>query len=204
MIGDETMMKAWALGTRVGSPELCILDRGDLEGNGYVPFDDEGTRARCNPIIKDGILTGRLHSAVTAAALDEELTGNARATSFEFEPIVRMTNTYIGSGSLTRDELFAAVDEGIFIEALNHGSGMSTFTIAPRRAYMIRGGEIAEPVSISVISGNVMETLHNIDGFSDQAESFSFALGGCGKMEQFPLRVGFGGPYIRVSGIFAQ
>lgn len=204
MIGDETMMKAWALGTRVGASELNILDRGDLEGNGYVPFDDEGTRARCNPIIKDGILTGRLHSAVTAAALDESLTGNARATSFEFEPIVRMTNTYIGSGSLTRDELFAGVDEGIFIEALNHGSGMSTFTIAPRRAYMIRGGQIAEPVSISVISGNVMETLHNIDGFSDQAESFSFALGGCGKMEQFPLRVGFGGPYIRVKGIFAQ
>ena len=28
--------------------------------------------------------------------------------------------------------------------------------------------------------------------------------GGCGKMEQWPLRVAFGGPHIRVNGIQVQ
>lgn len=204
MIGDETMMKAWAIGTVVGSKDLNIIDRGDLEGSGYVPFDDDGTRARCNFIIRNGKLSGRLHSCVTAALLDEDLTGNARAVHFEYEPIVRMTTTYIDKGTLSKDEMLSEIKEGLYIEDLHHGSGMTTFTIAPHRAYMIRDGQIKEPVQISVISGNVMETLHQIDGFSENVEYFSFALGGCGKMEQFPLRVSFGGPYIRVRELYAQ
>ncbi len=182
----------------MGAADLTIIDRGDLPGNGYVPFDDDGSRARINHIIKEGRLAGRLHSAVTAAELAEPLSGNSRAVSFEYEPLVRMTNTYIAAGSLSKEELFADVRQGLFIETLLHGSGMTTFTIAPHRAYMIRDGQIAEPVQISVLTGNVMQTLHKIDGISDQVEFFSFALGGCGKMEQAPLKVGFGGPYIRV------
>jgi TldD protein len=204
MIGDETMKREWAIGKQVGAPLLSIIDTGLLEGSGYVPFDDEGCRAKKNYIIKDGILTGRLHSSVTAADLKEAPTGNARAMNFEYEPIVRMTTTYIDSGTMTKEELIAGVPCGIYIDSIFHGSGMTTFTIAPQRAYMIRDGKIAEPVKISVISGNVMKTLGEIDGVSDKVEIFSFALGGCGKMEQYPLPVGFGGPYIRVNGINVQ
>lgn len=204
MIGDETMKREWAIGKRVGSPILNIIDTGLIEGAGFVPFDDEGHRARENYIIRDGILTGRLHSCYTAALLEENPTGNARATSFEFEPIVRMTTTYIGAGQDTLSSLLAPIREGVYIDDLNHGSGMTTFTIAPKRAYMIRDGQIAEPVLISVITGNVMKTLDEIDGATDEVKLFSFALGGCGKMEQFPLPVGFGGPYIRANGIQVQ
>jgi len=204
MIGDETMKREWAIGKQVGAPILNIIDTGLVEGAGYVPFDDEGCQAKENYIIKDGILTGRLHSSYTAALLAEEPTGNARATTFEFEPIVRMTTTYIGSGHDTLDSLLAPIREGVYIDDLNHGSGMTTFTIAPKKAYMIRDGKIAEPVHISVITGNVMKTLNEIDGVSDEVKLFSFALGGCGKMEQFPLPVGFGGPYIRAGGIQVQ
>ena len=204
MIGDEVMKREWAIGKQVGAPILNIIDTGLLEGSGYVPFDDEGCRAKENYIIKDGILKGRLHSSYTAALLEEEPTGNARAMNFEFEPIVRMTTTYIGAGNLTKEELIGEIKEGIYIDDINHGSGMTTFTIAPRRAYMIRNGKLAEPVRISVISGNVMSTLYNIDGISKDVELLSFVLGGCGKMEQHPLSVGFGGPYIRVNGIVVQ
>ncbi len=204
MIGDETMKKEWTIGKKVGAPILNIIDTGLLQGSGYVPFDDEGCRAKENYIIKDGILTGRLHSSYTAALLEEEPTGNARAINFEYEPIVRMTTTYIGGGNFTKDELIEGIEEGIYIDNLNHGSGMTTFTIAPSRAYMIRQGKLAEPVRISVISGNVMETLYNIDGISNEVELYSLATGGCGKMEQYPLSVGLGGPYIRVKGIIVQ
>ncbi len=204
MVGDETMKKEWAIGSKVGSDILNIIDTGIIEGSGYVPFDDEGCEAKENYIIKNGILTGRLHSAYTAASLEEKSTGNARAMSFEFEPIVRMTTTYIGAGKYTKDELISEVKTGIYIENIQHGSGMSTFTIAPRKAYMIRDGKISEPVKISVVTGNVMKTLNEIDGLSDTVELKSFVLGGCGKMEQHPLRVGFGGPYVRVNGLNVQ
>lgn len=201
MVGDETMKKEWALGTRVGSEILSIVDTGLLAGNGYVPYDDEGCRAKETYLIKNGILTGRLHSSQTAAALDENPTGNARAVNFEFEPIVRMTTTYICGGTMTQEDLIAGTPLGILIEDLKHGSGMTTFTIAPSRAWMIREGKVAEPVEISVITGNVMETLHEIDAISNDVKFLSFPLGGCGKMEQAPLRVGFGGAYIRANGI---
>lgn len=204
MLGDEGMLKEWALGTKVGSDILNIYDEGDEMGTGYTPYDDEGNKKVCAWLIKDGVLTGRLHSSATAAALNEDVTGNARALNFEFEPIVRMTSTCIGAGTQTKEELFAGIKEGVFIENYNHGSGMSTFTIAPSKAFMIRDGKIAEPVRVSVITGNVMETLHLIDGLSDRQEVHSSAFGGCGKMEQGPLRVSDGGPYMRVSAMNVQ
>lgn len=204
MVGDEMMLKEWKIGRRVGCDDLSIEDRGDWHGNGYVPYDDEGTKAKNTQIITKGILTGRLHSITTAAALNEEACGNARAVNFQFEPIVRMTGTYIKPGTSTIDEVFAPIKEGVYIENIKHGSGMSTFTIAPNRAYMIRDGKLAEPVQVSVITGNVMETLYNIEALSEHFEALSFSLGGCGKMEQYPLPVAFGGPYMRVSKINVQ
>lgn len=204
MIGDETMKKEWAIGKKVGANILSIIDDGGITEGGYTPFDDEGTKAKRTEIIKAGKLTGRLHSAVTAASLEEELTGNARSINFEYEPIVRMTNTYIDKGEKTREALLSEIKEGVYIHTYNHGSGMSTFTIAPALAYYIRDGKITEPVNISVVTGNVMKTLELIDGVSDEVEFSSFIIGGCGKMEQFPLAVGLGGPYVRVQELNVQ
>ena len=201
MIGDESMKEEWKIGKKVGSEILSIVDDGNIMGTGYTPFDDEGTRAKETYLIKNGILAGRLHSAKTAAALKEELTGNARALNFEYEPIVRMTTTYIKGGDKSFEELISEIDEGVLIETLKHGSGMSTFTLAPSMAYMIRNGKVAEPVKISVVSGNVFETLNEIDGLTKDVKILEFALGGCGKFEQFPLPVGFGGPYVRVKSL---
>ncbi|SHK08577.1 TldD protein [Clostridium amylolyticum] len=204
MQGDENAKEQWCIGAKMASDILSIIDYGGEMGSGYVTFDDEGSKAEKTYLIKDGILTGRLHNASTAADFNENLTGNARAINFEYEPIVRMTTTYIDKGNKTKEELIGEVKDGILIEDINHGSGMTTFTLAPNLAYRIRDGKIAEPLSISVITGKVMETLNKIDGVSDTIELLSFVTGGCGKMEQFPLPVGFGGPYVRVNGIRVQ
>ncbi|HAT83725.1 MAG TPA: TldD/PmbA family protein [Clostridiales bacterium] len=204
MLGDEQMAKEWVLGKKVGSDILSIVDTGADFGSGYVPFDDEGTRCTKTYLIKDGILCGRLHSATTAAALDEELTGNARAIDCKFEPIVRMTNTYIEPGNSTFDELVAGIDEGYFIDTVSHGSGGSTFTIAPSIAYEIKNGKLGGPVKISVVTGDVFETLMKIDGLSDETVFEDGVFGGCGKMEQFPLHVLDGGPFVRVKEMNVQ
>lgn len=204
MLSDESMKNEWQIGKKVGSPILSIAEYGGIFGAGYVPYDDEGTRARKNDLIRDGVLAGRLHSALTATALDEELTGNARAIDCTFEPIVRMTTTYIEGGDLTFDELLAPIKKGYFIKTISHGSGMSTFTIAPSLAYEIADGRLGRPVQISVISGNVFRTLGLIDGLTRDVELLSFVTGGCGKMEQMGLPVGFGGPYVRVSEMNVQ
>lgn len=198
MLGDPAMLEEWQLGSTVASDIVTIVDTGGCFGSGYMPFDDEGQRTTQTRLIDKGKLTGRLHSSMTAAVLGEAPTGNARAISFRFEPIVRMTTTTIGAGESSRDALFEGVDDGYFIETVKHGSGMSTFTIAPGLCWRIRDGSIAEPVRVAVMTGTVFETLGEIDGLSDTVETPFLVGGGCGKMEQWPLSVSFGGPYVRI------
>ena len=204
MLSDKAMREEWQLGKAVGSPILSIAECGEYPGSGYVPYDDEGTKARKNYLIKNGILAGRLHSGQTAAALGENLTGNARAIDCTFEPIVRMTTTYIEPGDQTFEQLIAPIQKGYYIKTISHGSGMSTFTIAPRLAYEIENGHLGKSTQISVITGSVFETLGLIDGLSNELTLLSFVTGGCGKMEQQGLPVGFGGPCVRVSEMNVQ
>ena len=198
MLGDPQMLEDWTMGSQVASDGVSIMDGGNDLGSGYMPYDDEGQKTSMTHLIKNGRLTGRLHNALTATALGEPLTGNARAISFRFEPIVRMTTTTFAAGDLSKDELFAGVKDGYFIETVRHGSGMSTFTIAPGLAWRIRDGQIAEPARIAVITGTVFQTLREIDALSDEVEVPFLVGGGCGKLDQWPLSVGFGGPYVRV------
>lgn len=121
--------------------------------------------------------------------------------NFEFEPIVRMTSTYIEGGNVSFNELLKRAEGGIYFYNFKHGSGGSTFTIAPNRAYRIKDGKIAEPVRVSVLSGSVFETLKMIEACGDDFHLESSAFGGCGKMEQSPLPVADGGPSILVSGM---
>ena len=198
MLGDSAMLAEWQIGMRVAKPLLSIVDSGQPQGSGYMPFDDEGQRSTTTYLIKDGILAGRLHAAHTAVALRERPTANARAMSFRFEPIVRMTTTWIEAGDDTFESLLAGVDDGYFIETVKHGSGMSTFTIAPGLCWRIREGKLGEPVRIGVLTGTVFETMGEIDGLSDRVERPFLVGGGCGKFEQWPLSVGYGGPYVRI------
>lgn len=202
MMGDPEATKEWKLGSTIGASCLSIVDTGVHDNtSGYCPIDDEGTLAKKTYLIKDGVLTGRLHSTHTANVLEEAPTGNARALNFEYEPIVRMTSTYIEGGNVPFNDLLKQAEGGVYFYNFKHGSGGSTFTIAPVRAYMIRGGKLAEPVRVSVLSGSVFETLKLIEACGDDFHLESSAFGGCGKMEQSPLPVADGGPSILVNGM---
>jgi len=202
MIGDPAMKEEWVIGKQVASPIVSIVDYGaESTDTGYCPIDDEGNPTQKTYLIKDGILTGRLHSTETAQALEEAVTGNARAIDFTFEPIVRMTNTYFEKGNQTFDELLAPIKKGIFIKRYNHGSGMSTFTIAVNRAYKIENGKITDPVKVNVVTGTVFQALYDIDGLSSELVIHSSAVGGCGKFAQSPLHVAHGGPFVRIKSM---
>ncbi len=202
MMGDPEATKEWKLGSKIGSDCLSIVDTGVHENtSGYCPIDDEGTLAQKTYLIKDGILTGRLHSNHTADVLEEKATGNARAMNFEFEPIVRMTSTYIEGGKTSFSDLLKQAEGGIYFYNFKHGSGGSTFTIAPVRAYRIKDGKLAEPVRVSVLSGSVFETLKKIEACGEDFHLENSAFGGCGKGEQSPLPVADGGPSILVNGM---
>lgn len=199
---DPRMQKMMTLGSKVGSEELNVVDDGSIPGLlGSSKYDDEGVPTRKNYLIKEGILTGRLHSRETAAKMDEQVTGNARALSYHFKPIVRMTNTYIEKGKSHYKELFDGIEKGIYARQFYGGNTtFEMFTFSAGEGFLIENGRITEPVRDITLTGNLFETMHNIEGISNDLRIIESG-GGCGKGGQQPLPVTFGSPHIRIKNV---
>ncbi len=198
---NPDLLETMSLGRRFGPEDLQIVDGALIEGHrGSYLYDDEGTPATNTPLIKDGILVGRLHSRETAGKLGENPTGNARCLNYHYPPIVRMTNTWIERGKTPVKDLFSGIKEGVY--ARNWLGGMTNgemFTFTAGEAWMIRNGELAEPVRDVTLSGNAFQTLSDIEGIGDDFQWDE--SGGCGKGGQSGLAVGCGGPSLRLRDV---
>lgn len=187
------------LGRRFGTPALNVGDHGAAPGlRGTLPFDDEGTPTQDTPLIREGILVGRLHSRETAAAMGEAPTGNARAMSFRHAPIVRMTNTYIAGGQGTAQDLMRDIKLGVYAcGAFGGQTLLENFSFTAAYGYMIRDGQVAELVKDVVLAGNLFQTLGRIERIAGDFQ-WNQMGGGCGKGGQFPLPVTEGAPHVRI------
>ena len=194
MLNDKTLRDEWTMGKLVANKKVSIVDEGDSMHHVYCPYDDEGNKKKEIYLIKDGILSGRLHDAKSAAILGEEPTGNARAQDYNCTPLVRMTNTYMLAGPDKPEDIIKGVKDGIYVYDWNYGTGNSTFTIQPQKCYRIRDGKLCEPLRVNVVTGNVFQTLFDIDAVGNDLQFFS---GTCGKGGQ-SLPTATGGPTIRV------
>jgi len=197
---NPQMREIMVLGRRFGGQHLNIVDGAAIPGlRGSYRYDDEGTLAGKTYLIKEGVLSSRLHSRETAAKMGEKPTGNARAINYAYPPIVRMTNTYIEPGTTTFEEMIAGIKEGVYAREWYGGTtSLEMFTFSAGEAYMIRDGKIAEMIRPVVLSGNVITTLHNIDAIGNDLDMNQG--GGCGKAGQSPLPVSNGSPHIRIQG----
>ncbi len=199
---NPDMKELMKIGRVMGPKELSITDdgsRGRLLATHRV--DDEGTPTQRTALIKDGILAGHLHSLETAAKMNERPTGNARAISNSFAPIVRMTNTFLEPGTLKKEQLFEGIEDGIYVCGGKGGmTQMEMFTFTASYGYRIRHGKICELLRDVTLTGNVFQTLMDIEGIADDLVILEQG-GGCGKNGQSPLPVTDGGPHIRIKDV---
>ena len=197
---NPKMQELLTLGKPMGIKQLNVVDDATMENlPGSMKYDDEGVPGQRKYLIKDGVLSQRLHSLETAGKMTEAPTGNARAIRANYPPIVRMTNTAIEPGETPLEEMFKDVKEGVYaVRMLGGQTNGELFTFAAAEGYMIRDGKIAEPVSDVTLSGNVFQTLQDIDAISSDT---LYTNGGCGKGGQMPLPVSVGGPHIRIKNV---
>ena len=195
---NDKLQEIMVLGKQFAGKHLNVVDGASMPGlRGSYAYDEEGTPATRTDLIREGKLVGRLHSRETAARMGESPTGNARAISHAYPPIVRMTNTIIENGEATFEDLLEGVDKGVYVK--NWYGGMTQhemFTFSSGEAYMIRNGRVEEAVRPVMLTGNIFTTLHNIDAIGNDLDMNQG--GGCGKGGQMPLPVSNGSPHIRI------
>jgi len=195
---EPRLQELMVLGRKFGGPHLNVVDGAAVPAlRGSFNYDDEGVAGTRTDLIREGVLVGRLHSRETAGKLGERPTGNARAISYRFPPIVRMTNTFIVPATNEPRDLFDGVKEGVYVKNWYGGmTSMEMFTFSAGEAHMIRDGKVAELCRPVMLSGNLFTTLHNLDMVANDLDMNQG--GGCGKNGQSPMPVSNGSPHIRI------
>ncbi len=187
------------IGKQVGNDIVTIKDDATIPGLfGSYLFDDEGVRTRTKVLIENGILNDFILSRETAAKLGMKPNGGARAESYHYRPIVRMSNTYIESGDATFQEMLEGIKMGVYVKDTRGGqvnTSMGTFQFNAQEAYLIENGEIKKPLRDVSLSGQTLEILKLIDLVGSDLEVGHPGLCGKGQM----VSVGDGGPHIRIS-----
>lgn len=187
------------LGQKIASEKVTIYDSALIpEGFGAIKYDDEGVPGQKTVLIKNGKLVGLMHNRETAAKMNMEPTGNARAQDFRFPPLIRMRNTCFEKGDHSFEELLEDIKFGYYLEAFRGGQANldGTFTVGVQSAFEIVKGELGKPVRNIGISGNTLETLRQVDACG---KDFGLEMGRCGKGQY--MFQSSGGPPLRVKSI---
>ena len=194
------MREKMQIGSKLGNDALTIIDDAtQLHQLGFYKYDDEGVAVRPVELMKNGILTGRLHSRRTAAEFDEPLSGHCVAEDFRYAPIVRMGNIYIEPGSLSFDDLAAQLGDGLYIlDAKGGQTAGENFTFGAQYGYRVKNGKVGGMLRDINITGSLYQTLKNIVAIGDDLALSK--TGGCGK-GQMNLRSCNGGPHILVNNL---
>ncbi len=202
---DNPMLREkLSLGSQIATPILTVYDDPTLPGyGGSYPVDDEGVLARRTPLILKGRVAGRLHSRETAAAFEEQVTGNCRASDAGFEPVIRMSNTIIENGTSSLDDMIASIDDGYYVAGGAGGQGGIDFTFGAHWARRIENGKLKEMVSDVNLSGNLFTTLKAISMVGNDQLLFEYC--DCGKSSfdgvQMTSRISAGAPHLKIDHV---
>jgi TldD protein len=199
----ESFVTKEMLGTRIGSDTVTVIEDPTIEKSpGFYLYDDEGVKAKKRFLIKNGMINEFLHNRETAKILGINSNAAARAVSFDREPIVRMANTYLQKGDWSKDELLQETKNGIYIKNFmewNIDDVRFNQKYVGAEAYLIKNGELAEPLINPIIEVTTPTFYKAVDACADDIELFA---GPCGKGEPMQaIPVSMGGPTIRLKGL---
>jgi len=202
LVGKSASVFKGRVGELVASPTVTIVDDGTMGGEwGCFAIDDEGHAAQRNVLIENGVLTDYMWDLLRARKEGRMSSGNGRRQSYQYLPMVRMTNTYLLNGPDDPAEIVASTDKGVYVKHLGGGqvnTATGDFVFGMTEAYLIENGEITEPLREGNLIGNGPEVLNRIDALGND-----FAMGPpgtCGKDGQ-GVPVGDGVPTLRVSSL---
>jgi TldD protein len=170
-----------------GSPIVNLVADATASGAlGSFAFDDEGVAAQRNYIVKDGIFTGYLSSRDTAHLIGLSRSGgNMRAESWQYTPIIRMTNISLvpgRSGSLA--EIISDTKNGIYMETNKSWSidgRRYNFQFSTEMGREIKNGKLGRLFKNASYSGFTPGFWRSCDAIGDKSDYIEWGLPNCGK-----------------------
>ena len=197
------MREKMKLGNKLGSEVLSVMDDPTLPGKlGFYKYDDDGVKSKPTQLMRNGILTGRMHSRRTATEFGEPVSGHCVAEDFRYPPIIRMGTIFIQPGTPSFEELLGQLGDGLYLSDAQGGeTSGENFTFGAQYGYVVKGGKIDRMVRDINISGNLYKTLKDIAAVGNDLTLSR--TGGCGKgpVMQLNLRSCYGAPHVLVNNL---
>jgi PmbA protein len=139
-----------------------------LRGLRSRAFDAEGVRVSRRELVSNGILNQWIAESASARQLGIEPTGHA-ARGVGGAPGASPSNLYMQEGRRSREELLASLPEAVLvIELIGQGvNGVTGDYSRGATGFMVRGGEIAEPVAEITIAANLIDMFRTLEPASD-------------------------------------
>ncbi len=198
MFLKERARAAHYVDRQVGSPLVNIWDDPSVPGAvGSYFFDDEGWPAGPTQIVEDGVFRRGITDLYSATALGIPRSSNGRRQDFTRKAYARMSNTFFAAGTTPVDDLFAQVDEGVYLDRASSGVedplGWGIQVIC-HLAREIKNGQATDRLFAPVgVTGYVPHVLQSIRAAGDQ---WRLTAGQCGKGHKEMVFVTSGGPHL--------
>ena len=166
-------------------------------------FDDSGSRATKEFLIKDGVLQRALGSIESQARSGIAGVANFRSTSWNRAPIDRMANINLETGTLSLQDLISQVEYGVLMQTNKSWSiddYRNKFQFGCERAQLIENGQIKKTLRNPNYRGKTVEFWNHLSAVGNENETFGTPTCGKGEPNQI-IRVGHSSPYALFNNI---
>lgn len=177
---------------RYGSEHVNITSDATIPGSlGTFGYDDDGVKAQKTTIVEKGIIKNFLTSRDTAIKIGQKSNGTNRADGWQNVPIVRMTSVNLMPGDFELDELFAGIEDGLYLctnKSWSIDDKRVNFQFGTEIAYEIKNGKLTGKIYKNPIySGITPEFWNSCDGVCNEKYWKVYGTPNCGKGQPMQL-----------------
>ena len=206
ILGDERNYAGWSFvkledfgRLQYGSPLMNVTFDPTVSGElASYAFDDTGTIARREYLIKDGVLQRALGGLESQTRSGVPGVANMRACSWNRSPIDRMANINLESGKDSMKDLIASIERGVLMESNRSWSiddFRNKFQFGCEYAKLIENGKITATVRNPNYRGVTVPFWKSLKKVGDASTRGVYGTPNCGKGEPNQMiRVGHASP----------
>jgi predicted Zn-dependent protease len=195
---------------RYGSDLLNVtFDPSRAEEFGTFAYDDDGSPAQRQYLIRDGVLVQPLGGAMSRQRMEPAgwngCVATARASSWNRPPIDRMSNLNVEAGTSSFEQMVSSIDDGILMQTNSSWSiddSRNKFQFGCEWGQRIRSGRLAEVVRNPNYRGISATFWRSLSMVGDVSTLQVLGSPFCGKGEPNQLiRVGHASPACKFSAV---